>query len=676
MRFLEESVKRINSLLNASLSDPREKESHPGKKLSEHVEECIHLSSFIADAVGLDDPFKRFSYILCELHDIGKLHPGWGFSVKGFSHSKKGAEMLQELRNRGKLDFLGLDDKSTDLLITMVGKHHSSLKLSSYKEYKVFSKLSFDEALNYADSFGIFKLADFASATSMVEEIKSHFEREWPGESSFAAPNIDEEKLRKQMEIAGIGDLVLSAPTGWGKTMVGVLKAVKDRPLKFFYCLPTITAIRKMKEDFELKFGGDSVGEYFYFADFDLLKERGEETDLLEMYRFFVPKVNITTVDQLLLTMMRAGKYHLRRFQFRKSLIVIDEYHLLPPKMLGALIEVLSRYSKPYGIKLLLMTATPISAYRKALSSLSLSEVDLSNEYSKLRRHKIEMISEDESVGKVIDLLNEGKRVLVILNTVDRAIDFYRKLDVKGKLLLHSRFSVKDRYEKEKMIEECRVLVSTQVAEVSLDVSFDALVSEAAPVPSVIQRTGRVNRYGKSTDRTNVYLIKVRDYEPYSKEEVEYSIQAIEERLDDLQKGENAYLSMLADYSELVESFLEKEILNAREYIAEKIFEGNKIMSIELDEELLSKSLRGETNVLVVPNIYEEKVRELISKMREEKSYQERKKIYSEIKGYLAPLRISLARHCRGSEGMPFLVADGEKFYYDSELGIVDRCPP
>jgi len=671
MRVLDELVKLIRSELNLEISDPDKKESHQGKKLSRHVEECRELSSFIVNTFGMGDEAERFSSLLCEVHDIGKLLPEWHFGVRGFRHSEKGAELLEN--SRGLLRrFLRLDDTSMELLIFMVRKHHSSLRFYSYKEYRKL-KMDFDRALLYADSFGAFKLADFASANNLIEEIRDHLSRDWVDESSILSylTRKDDEKLKKQQEIASAGDIMLSAPTGWGKTMVGLLRAVRDRPIKLFYCLPTITAIRKMKEGFENCFR-ESVGEYFYFVDFDLLREIGEEDGFeLEMYRFFVPKINITTVDQLLLSMMRAGKYHMRRFQFRNSLVVIDEYHLLPPSMIGALIEVLSRYSKPYGMKLLLMTATPLGAYRKALkSSLGLREVDLSEEYSRLRRHRIELIKREEALNKVEEVLREGKRVLVISNTVDRAREFYRKLETEGKLLLHSRFAVKDRYDKELKIDSCRILVATQVAEVSLDVSFDVLISDVAPIPSLIQRAGRVNRYAKETEGTNVYIIEdLESPEPYTKVEIDKSLETIRSRAEDLErKGEIAYLSMLADYDDMIRYYLNGEISKFRNLVAEKVFEEDQLTSMDLNDEKFSEIFRGETNILVVPEVYLEEVRYLTSRLKETGSYQERKRIYSELKGYLAPLSVNLAKYAEFIEGMQFPVVK-----YDEELGII--CP-
>lgn len=693
--MLREVVRRANATLRGvRLADPDRKMSHPGKTLSAHVIECARLSRFVAERFGLSERAKRFSEILSLLHDLGKLHPDWelGARAKGFSHSRAGAEILEGLKDAGELGAItGLSEAEQELLIFMVRKHHSALRYSTRGGFGEFKRLRWLEddpelALQYTDAFGAFKLADFASAVGLTERIEGLLGREWPAEEQITEliGSVDEGRLEKQRRIASCeGHVSLAAPTGWGKTMVGLLKAVRQGPVKLFYALPTITAIRKMKESLEERLGRDAVGEYFYFVDVDLVREpsaeAGEEADrLLDIYRLFIPKVNITTVDQILLTMMRAGRYHMRRFQLRQSVLVLDEYHLLPPPMIGALAEVLSRYAGSYGMRIVLMTATPMSAFKEALSGAleDVTEFDLSEEYGKLRRHRMGLIGDlDEGMERVEELARGGKRVLVILNRVGRAMDFYERLDIDEKLLLHARFTVNDRYEKEAMIDRAKVLVATQVAEVSLDVSFDALVTDLAPIPSIIQRAGRVNRYGerKVCGENVLVMTRIPSEEPYNRAEVKCSLKVLERLAPELSEGEGAYLRMLREYNRLVHDLILREVEDFREVIREKVFEGNQLLALDLNQEKLARALRGIANMLVVPHVYEEVVRELFQKAKDAKTFEERRRTFSEIKGHLVPVKLwSAMKYGRSRPDIPFLVVGGDGgVRYDRELGLV-----
>ena len=116
---------------------------------------------------------------------------------------------------------------------------------------------------------------------------------------------------------------------------------------------------------------------------------------------------------------------------------------------------------------------------------------------------------EDETgIQSILDASGEGS-VLVCCNTVRRAQRVYEKLKESHPELqvelLHGRFNSVDRLEKEKrlldqMSTKCRpnargnVLVATQVVEVSLDVDFDTIFTEPAPLDALLQRFGRINR--------------------------------------------------------------------------------------------------------------------------------------------------------------------------------------
>lgn len=98
-------------------------------------------------------------------------------------------------------------------------------------------------------------------------------------------------------------------------------------------------------------------------------------------------------------------------------------------------------------------------------------------------------------------------RIGVIVNTVDRAIGLYEKLrggEQGRSVLLHSRMPGKQRSERTKALHAAvgekacagpALVVATQIAEASLDLDFDILVSDLAPMASLLQRSGRLWRH-------------------------------------------------------------------------------------------------------------------------------------------------------------------------------------
>lgn len=99
-------------------------------------------------------------------------------------------------------------------------------------------------------------------------------------------------------------------------------------------------------------------------------------------------------------------------------------------------------------------------------------------------------------------------------NTVEKAQELYKILKEFSPLLLHSRFTRFDRNFKENIVlrEDFKgILISTQVVEVSLDIDFDVLITEMAPLDVLVQRMGRIYRRFKGDgefypSKPNIYI--------------------------------------------------------------------------------------------------------------------------------------------------------------------------
>jgi CRISPR-associated endonuclease/helicase Cas3 len=98
-----------------------------------------------------------------------------------------------------------------------------------------------------------------------------------------------------------------------------------------------------------------------------------------------------------------------------------------------------------------------------------------------------------------------GTRTLIIANTVARARETYRALLPKypGAVLLHSRFRPADRQKAADRLEGFsadQIVVATQVLEAGVDITSRSMIADIAPWGSMVQRFGRVNRYGDDAD--------------------------------------------------------------------------------------------------------------------------------------------------------------------------------
>ena len=119
-----------------------------------------------------------------------------------------------------------------------------------------------------------------------------------------------------------------------------------------------------------------------------------------------------------------------------------------------------------------------------------------------------------------------------VVNTVNRCQTLAKALfDVLGAEVInyHSRYKLSDRQDKHKLtidafqqITRHAIAVTTQVCEMSLDLDADVLISEVAPVSSLIQRFGRANRHRARGDdfRAQLFTYQTESPLPYTKEEL------------------------------------------------------------------------------------------------------------------------------------------------------------
>jgi CRISPR-associated endonuclease/helicase Cas3 len=118
----------------------------------------------------------------------------------------------------------------------------------------------------------------------------------------------------------------------------------------------------------------------------------------------------------------------------------------------------------------------------------------------------------DRLVPQILEHRAAAGLTLVIVNTVDRAVDIFRRLKKQANgmeiFLIHSRFRPLERERWSAFLnrkdEKSRIVVSTQVIEAGVDLSAKVLFTELAPWASLIQRFGRCARFIGFDEQGNV----------------------------------------------------------------------------------------------------------------------------------------------------------------------------
>ena len=303
----------------------------------------------------------------------------------------------------------------------------------------------------------------------------------------------------------------------------------------------------------------------------------------------------------------------------------------------------------------------------------------LKQEYKRLKRHNINVVD-----LPVIDFLQENlnelfeRSTLIILNTVDRAVQVYdflrEELGNRKVYLIHSRFTYDDRRAREEDITNARILVSTQVSEVSLDISYGNLITELAPIPSLIQRFGRVNRYGEwGTLGGNVYICRQESEKPYSYAEFIITDDILPELINGLRGcGEETYLKVVDKYYEELISETTDEIERACSY-AERALDIHEFfyrLKTHSPEEIFGR----EPSYLAVPSCYLTRVKQLKQEMNSYKDYYKRKELLARLKSYFisVPEHI-IERDGRWDDELNLYTVGFRHYIYSSQKGLVRR---
>ena len=254
----------------------------------------------------------------------------------------------------------------------------------------------------------------------------------------------------------------------------------------------------------------------------------------------------VGTVDQFLLLSLKQKHLFLRHLGFSKKVVIIDEVHAYDAYMSQYLNQSV-KWMGAYGVPVVLLSATLPSDKRSELvlsyleGKYGKKPKEIRNEYrEKLKTGayplitytngdnlciedkfkeidnkyiKIDSFNEEDLITKLEDILEEGGVVGIIVNTVKRGQTFAKKLSehfgYETVMLLHSAFIATERVKKEKSLlnmigkgairPKKKIIIGTQVIEQSLDIDFDMLISDLAPVDLLIQRLGRLHRHTTST---------------------------------------------------------------------------------------------------------------------------------------------------------------------------------
>ena len=374
--------------------------------------------------------------------------------------------------------------------------------------------------------------------------------------SGVAARPLQVEGDRLLLEAQGPALLLVEAPMGEGKTELAFLAHLRlqagNAHRGLYVALPTqatgnalfdraLTFLQAFSDgqalDIQLVHGGAMLDERIQRLR-GISGERGDDVGSAAWFsqrrRPLLSPYGVGTVDQVLFAALNVKHHFVRLWGMANRVVVLDEVHAYDTYTSG-LIESLLRWLKALGASVVLMSATLPAERRSALLQAWGVPPETVPElpYPRL------LLADDcgvrgatfasrplppialQGIGEELDALafcaleqlEGGGYGALIVNTVDRAQMLYRQLQMQlGEdvrlILFHARFPADERSGRERQVLEVfgsggtdrlrpgrALLVATQVAEQSLDLDFDFLISDLAPVDLLLQRAGRLHRH-------------------------------------------------------------------------------------------------------------------------------------------------------------------------------------
>ncbi len=277
----------------------------------------------------------------------------------------------------------------------------------------------------------------------------------------------------------------------------------------------------------------------------DLSYSRGEDSATAQCAAWLadqrkkalLAQVGVGTIDQALLGILYSRHQSLRLFGLLGKVLVVDEVHACDAYV-NRLLRTLLTFHAAAGGSALLLSATLPAETRAGLveafcagagydtqslhstaypllthvTASGVAEHPLETRAEVQREVAVEWLTDTQQViESIARAAAAGRCVCWIRNTVADALEAWDAL--KGLIpserlhLFHARYALADRLDIETRVlglfgkgslasvRAGQVLVATQVVEQSLDLDFDLLISDLAPVDLLIQRAGRLHRH-------------------------------------------------------------------------------------------------------------------------------------------------------------------------------------
>jgi len=450
-------------------------------------------------------------------------------------------------------------NKSCDYHFEFEIEKDIKLQLEAIEEDLQYIKANHKLRILYSYVSGILNIADWLASARFSDTQTVIAFKIQPSKEEFIK-HLSFDKLREFQENLSVNSqsVLVEIPTGEGKTEGSLLWAINNlynNYTKIIYTLPTQTTSNKLYERVHSFFDKKECGLIHSSAKIYLEKEYERENGQVDeifksdflLSKSFNKPVTVSTIDSLLKYFINIGRFNIATKNFLNSVIIIDEVHAYDLKLMGFL-KRFFELCREFNVKVCLMSASIPNKIKELLGVENYPLIIQKNLFEKKANEiiKVEKILDDD-LEFILEKFRDRKNILIIRNTVKSATLTFEKLrelgvDSEDIVLYHSTFKKRDKTKKEELIfqkldnDKPFILVATQIVEVSLDIDFDVMFTDNAPIDSLIQRFGRVNRKKSIERKGEIFIYRTQNPLPYRDTMLDLTFETIEDGYFELGK--------------------------------------------------------------------------------------------------------------------------------------------
>ncbi|HEK25351.1 MAG TPA: CRISPR-associated helicase Cas3' [Hydrogenobaculum sp.] len=406
----------------------------------------------------------------------------------------------------------------------------------------------------------------------------------------------------------------ITLPTGMGKTLIGLSIALKlrnqirqktDITPRIIYSLPYVSIIDQNAEVFKevLENSFENVDSSILLKHHHLSEPCYEEFDfgtsrvLMEAWN---SEIIVTTFVQLFNTMVSYLNSSSRRFnKLSNAIVIIDEVQALPTKYWKLIRDVVKVLSETLNTYFIFMTATQPYLVEDA-TELSQKEKYL----DRLNRYNVYFDLTPKSIKDFLEGtdIESSKTYLFITNTIKSSKEFYRLLKEKYKDkeigYLSTAITPNERRARIRGIKDGRykLVVSTQLVEAGVDIDFDVVYRDFAPMDSLNQSAGRCNRNMEKTGEFRIVNLIDENGKNYSEKIYDKILLNLTKEIlkDKRMLSEKEFIMLIESYFKEVHKRISNDessnIIEAIKLFKFDAEDGNSIRDFELIEKDRYKS--------------------------------------------------------------------------------------